>query len=59
MNQVLAENAKIKIGDTWYTVTVILTDVRGGKRVEYVAEDGSVVKQEKWSTSSYNPKKSK
>ncbi len=56
MNQILAENTKIKLGDTWHTVTVILADVRGGKRVEYVAEDGTVLKKEKWSESSYNPK---
>ncbi len=56
MNKILAENAKIKIGDTWHTVTVILTAVTGGKRVEYVADDGTVLKHERWSVSSYNPK---
>lgn len=53
MYKVLAEEAKVKIGDKWHTLTVILTEVSGGKRVEYLDADGTVLKSEAYSRSKY------
>jgi|GEM_PF-4480793 len=53
MYKVLADEAKVKIGDKWHTLTVILTEVSGGKRVEYLDADGTVLKSEAYSRSQY------
>ena len=53
MYEILKENVMLRLKGKWYKVNVVLSTVSGGKRVDYVAEDGTILKSEAYSRSKY------
>lgn len=51
--EVLEENVMVKIEDKWMDTKAILTTCKGGRHVDYVNEDGNVLKTEPYSRSRY------
>lgn len=54
MYEILKENVMLRLQGKWYTVNVILSTVSGGKRIDYVTEDGTILKSEAYCRSKYS-----
>ncbi len=54
MYKILEENVMFRLEDKWVKVNIVLTTVSGGKRIDYVTEDGTILKSEAYSRSKYN-----
>ena len=54
MYRVLEENVMLRLGYKWYATTAVLTGVSGGKQINYVAEDGTLLKSQAFSRSQYS-----
>lgn len=54
MYKILEENVMLRLGDKWCVTTAVLTNVSGGKQINYVAEDGTILKSQAFSRSQYS-----
>jgi hypothetical protein len=54
MYKILEENVMFRLEDKWVKVNIVLTTVSGGKRIDYVTGDGTILKSEAYSRSKYN-----
>ena len=54
MYQILEENIKYRCKDKWYTVTAVLSTGSGGKTVDYITEDGTIIKTQAYCRSKYS-----
>lgn len=54
MYEVLAEKVMIQVDDKWLSAKVVLATCIGGKRVDYVDENGNILKSEAYCRSKYS-----
>ncbi len=54
MYKILEENVKLRLDEKWYSTTAILTCVSGGKQINYLAADGTILKSQAYSRSCYS-----
>lgn len=53
MYKVLEEDVMLRIKDSWVSTKVVLSSCNGGKRIDYVTEDGHIIKSKPLSRSKY------
>lgn len=53
MYRVIEENVMLRLDNKWYSTTAILTNVSGGMQINYVTEDGTILKSQAYSRSCY------
>ena len=54
MYKVLKENVMLRLDEKWLSTKVVLSSCSGGKRIDYVADDGTIVKSEAYCRSKYS-----
>ncbi|MDR3597082.1 hypothetical protein [Clostridium sp.] len=54
MYKVLEENVMLRVENKWITTKVVLSSCSGGKRIDWVSEDGTIIKSEPHCRSKYS-----
>jgi hypothetical protein len=54
MYKILKENVMLRHKGKWYTVKVVLSTCSGGKKVDHITEDGTIIKSEPYCRSKYS-----
>lgn len=57
MYKVLEENVMLRVENKWITTKVVLSSCSGGKRIDWVSEDGTIIKSEPHCRSKYSTAK--
>ena len=56
MYRILQANVMLRLDGRWHSTTAVLTNVSGGMQVNYVANDGTILKSQAYSRSTYSRK---
>lgn len=57
MYKVLEEKVMLRVENKWITTKVVLSNCSGGKKVDWVTEDGTIIKSEPYCRSKYSQAK--
>jgi hypothetical protein len=54
MYKILEKNVMLRIEDKWINTKAVLASCSGGKRIDWVAKDGTIIKSVAYSRSKYS-----
>ena len=57
MYKVLEKNVMLRVENKWITTKVVLSSCSGGKHIDWVTEDGTIIKSEPYCRSKYSQDK--